>query len=62
MSCDVLQKAILHSCSVTIFNGVFWYIVNMVGAASEVTNRNAAGAVGAPQLLTSPVSMGPALP
>lgn len=36
-------------------------MVNMVGAASEVTNGNAADAVDAPQLLTSSVSTGPVL-
>lgn len=61
MSCVVLQKAILHSYSGTIFTGGFWCMVIMVVAASEVTNRNAADAVDAPQLLMSPVSMGPVL-
>lgn len=36
-------------------------MVNMVGAASEVRNRNAADAVDTLQWLMSPVSMGPVL-
>lgn len=61
MSHVALWKAILHSHSGTIFTGGFWCMVNMVGAASEVTNQNAAGTVDAPQLLMIPVSVGPVL-
>lgn len=49
MSSVALWKAILHSHNGTIFTVGFGCVVHTVGAASEVTNRNAADAVGAPQ-------------
>lgn len=49
MSCVALWKAILHSHKGTIFAVGFRCVVHTVGAANEVTNRNAADAVGAPQ-------------
>lgn len=61
MSCVALQKVIFHSHSRTVFTGGLWCVVNMVSAASEVTNRDAADAVDVPQWLMSPVSMGPVL-
>lgn len=57
----MLQYAILHSHTGTIFTCGFWCTANMVGAAREVTNGNAADAVDAPQLLISLVSVGPGL-
>lgn len=57
----MLQYAILHRRSGTIFTGGFWCVANMVGATSEVTNISAADAVDAPQLLMSIVSVGSVL-
>lgn len=57
----MLQYAILHSHSGTIFTCGFWCTADMVGAASEVTNGNAADAVDAPQLLISLEPVGPVL-
>lgn len=45
MSCVALWKAILHSHKGTIFAVGFRCVVHTVGAANEVTNRNAADAV-----------------